>query len=62
MSNSKTLSPLLTTPEVAEILGVPVTTLYSWRTLNKGPRAMRVGKFLRWRESDVQAWLDRQAC
>jgi excisionase family DNA binding protein len=54
-------SPLAPTPEVAEYLGVPVQTLYVWRNKGVGPRAVRVGKHLRYRWSDVDAWLERQA-
>ncbi len=53
--------PLGATPEVAAYLGVPVQTLYVWRTKGAGPRAVRVGKHLRWRWSDVDEWLDQQA-
>ncbi|MDP9458993.1 MAG: helix-turn-helix domain-containing protein [Actinomycetota bacterium] len=53
--------PLGATPEVAAYLGVPVQTLYVWRTKGVGPRAVRVGKHLRYRWSDVDAWLDQQA-
>ncbi|MDP9459584.1 MAG: helix-turn-helix domain-containing protein [Actinomycetota bacterium] len=53
--------PLGATPEVATYLGVPVQTLYVWRTKGVGPRAVRVGKHLRYRWSDVDAWLEQQA-
>lgn len=46
---------------LAEYLGVPVQTVYSWRTTGKGPRAIRVGRHLRYRAADVEAWLERQA-
>ena len=51
-------SRLLSTEEVARILVVPVTTLYCWRYKGTGPRAFRVGKHLRFRLSDVMAWLE----
>jgi excisionase family DNA binding protein len=53
--------PLGTTPEVAEYLGVPVQTLYVWRTASKGPRGIKVGKHIRYRWADVDAWLDQHA-
>jgi excisionase family DNA binding protein len=52
---------LLSTEEVARILVVPVTTLYCWRYKGTGPNAFRVGKHLRYRLSDVVAWLENQA-
>lgn len=52
-------SRLLTTPEVARYLGIPVATLYQWRTRGIAPRAVRVGKHLRFRRADVEAWVER---
>ena len=52
---------LRSTEEVAAFLGVPVGTMYRWRVNGGGPRAIRVGKHLRWRDSDVDAWLDEHA-
>lgn len=49
-----------TADEVAAFLGVPLGTLYAWRTRHKGPAAVRVGKHLRYRWSDVDAWLMEQ--
>ena len=62
LSSSTELSPrLLSTDEVARILVVPVSTLYCWRYKGTGPKAYRVGKHLRFRLSDVMAWLEDQA-
>jgi excisionase family DNA binding protein len=52
---------LLTTEEVAEFLGVPVQTIYVWRTKKSGPKSIKVGKHLRFRQADIDAWLDEQA-
>lgn len=54
-------SRLLTLPEVAEQLGVPLGTIYAWRTRSLGPRGIRVGKYVRIRQADLDAWLDSQA-
>lgn len=51
---------LLKPAEVADLLGVPVQTLYAWRQKGYGPRAARVGRHLRWREVDVRAWVIEQ--
>lgn len=48
---------LLTTPEVAEYLGVPVSTMYLWRQKGTAPKCYRVGKYMRYRREDVDAWL-----
>lgn len=47
--------------EVAEHLQLPEATLKKWRYLGKGPRYCTVGKYVRYRWSDVEAWLDEQA-
>ncbi|WP_112248788.1 helix-turn-helix transcriptional regulator [Kribbella monticola] len=49
-----------TVEDVAEYLGVPVKTLYKWRCQAYGPRAVRVGKHLRYDPDDVIAWFDAQ--
>ena len=54
-------SSLMTTDELMTELKVPKSTLYAWRATGKGPRAIRVGKHLRYRRADVDAWLERQA-
>lgn len=51
---------LLTVQELAEYLGVPVATLYQWRYRNDGPRGFRAGRHVRYRWSDVEAWIERQ--
>lgn len=43
--------------EVSDFLQVPVNTLYQWRHKSIGPRAFRVGRFLRYDPVIVRAWL-----
>ena len=51
--------PLHTAKEVSEILGgVPVKTLARWRWTEEGPRYVRMGKHVRYRRSDLAAWID----
>jgi excisionase family DNA binding protein len=49
---------LWTVPELARFLGVPVATVYKWRTTGDGPPGLRIGRHLRYREREVLAWLD----
>ncbi len=49
--------PLLSAQELADYLEVPVKTIYTWRHCNSGPRGFRIGKHLRFRWTDVEAWL-----
>jgi excisionase family DNA binding protein len=51
---------LLTSEEVAVYLRVPRSTLYGWKYRGDGPRAIRVGRLLRYRSSEVERWLDAQ--
>ncbi len=51
---------LLRVQELAEYLGVPVATLYQWRYRGEGPAGFRVGRHLRYRWSEVEAWIERQ--
>ena len=50
---------LWTVQDVAEYLGVPVRTVYRWRSAGYGPAGRRVGKHLRYRPQDVTAWVDQ---
>ena len=56
--NERGLGRLLRASEVAEFLGVPVKTLYQWRYKGVGPVGVRVGRHLRYRMVDVEAWVD----
>lgn len=52
---------LLTTEELAEYLNLPIGTLYRFNYIGSGPRPIKVGRHLRYRESDIDRWLDSQA-
>ena len=44
--------------DLAEELQIPKSTIYGWKTRGLGPCWVRVGKHLRARRADVDAWLD----
>ena len=52
---------LLSTPQLAERLGVAEITLKTWRCRGEGPRFVRVGRCVRYRLVDVDRWLDANA-
>ncbi|MEU9656733.1 helix-turn-helix transcriptional regulator [Streptomyces chartreusis] len=52
--------PLATPQDVAEYCGVPLNTVYRWSSRGGGPKFIKVGKRLRARWDDVEAWLDSQ--
>jgi excisionase family DNA binding protein len=52
-------SPLLLSPEeLAALLGVPLPTIYRWRSRHAGPPGFRVGRHVRYRLEDVHEWLE----
>ncbi|MGH3313495.1 MAG: helix-turn-helix transcriptional regulator [Streptomyces sp.] len=50
----------LTPLDLADLLGVPVETVYQWRRKHTGPRGFRVGRHLRYDPEDVRAWVTGQ--
>ena len=52
------LDPLLSIEDLAEYLGVPVTTIYDWRVDGKGPCGVRVGRHVKFTVTDVLAWIE----
>jgi len=56
MNDTEWLGP----KELAAEFGVPVTTVYQWNSKRTGPRAARIGRHVRYRRGDVEAWVERQ--
>jgi excisionase family DNA binding protein len=52
---------LLTIKELAAQLQIPVQSIYRWRYAGVGPKGIRIGRHVRFRQRDVDAWLDEQA-
>lgn len=46
--------------EVSAYLGVPVQTIYQWRSKGYGPPGCRMGKYVRYRPEDVMQWVAEQ--
>jgi len=53
-------NPLLSTTDAAPQIGIKPTTLEIWRVQGKGPRYLKIGRLVRYRLSDLTAWLDAQ--
>ena len=47
----------LTPVDLADLLGVPLETVYQWRRKHTGPRGFRVGRHLRYDPEDVRRWI-----
>lgn len=54
------LPPLLDIRELSGYLGVPISTIYDWRSRGVGPRAYRFGKHLKFAVTDVTEWIEAQ--
>jgi excisionase family DNA binding protein len=50
---------ILTLSELAARLGVTAQTIYDLRSQGRGPRGFRLGRQLKFRASEVDAWLRR---
>jgi len=53
-------SALLTVPEVARLLRVRESTIYTWVETGALP-TVRVGRLLRFERAEIDAWLDRRS-
>jgi len=49
---------MMTVEDLAEYLGIPIPTVYKQRSEGTGPPGFRIGKYVRWRRSEVDAWLE----
>jgi excisionase family DNA binding protein len=58
--STPTRTPLLTPTEVAKELGLPARTVEQWRYRNLGPRYVKVGRHVRYRPADIDAWIEQQ--
>lgn len=57
MRRSEFLSP----EDLAERYGIPVATVYQWRTKGYGPRGIKVGRHVRYPLAACEEWERRQA-
>jgi excisionase family DNA binding protein len=51
---------LLTIDEAAAYLKVPVETLRKWRSQGHGPKAVKLGRHLRYRLDEIDRWIAEQ--
>ncbi|MCH7582773.1 MAG: helix-turn-helix domain-containing protein [Acidobacteria bacterium] len=56
-----TLDPLLSVQDLAAYLDVPVATIYAWRYHRQGPPGLKVGRHVRYRQGDVDRWINERA-
>jgi hypothetical protein len=51
------MAALISGRELSREFGIPERTLDQWRYLGRGPRFIRVGRHIRYRRTDIEAWL-----
>lgn len=51
---------LVTIDDLSDRLKVPKETLRRWRKERRLPAAVKIGRTVRWREEDIEAWLAKQ--
>ena len=49
----------LTTEEAAEFMNYSINTLNKWRSLGHGPRFLKLGRGVRYKVADLQAFMER---
>lgn len=52
------IKKLLTIKELSKYLQIPIQTLYGWRHEGSGPPTLKAGRALRYRLTEVDAWLE----
>lgn len=60
MAQDKNVPILLDTSEVADLLTNKSNTIEGWRIKGIGPRYIKIGRLVRYRIEDVNAWLESQ--
>lgn len=53
--------PWIEAADIAAEIGVPLATVYLWNHKGTGPRFYRLGRHVRYRRADVDAWLEEHA-
>ncbi len=56
------MNPHLTPEDLARREQVPLKTVYRWNSDGTGPQRLKIGRHVRYRLSDVEAWEAAQLC
>ncbi len=60
--NNQAFPALLTEHAVAELTGLSVASVRRWRLLRQGPKYLKIGASVRYKQSDVSTWLESRPC
>jgi predicted DNA-binding transcriptional regulator AlpA len=52
------LEKLWTVQELASYCRVEIQTVYNWRSAGEGPQGISKGKFVLFKESSIQDWIE----
>lgn len=52
------MSQLLTEKDVAKQLQVTAWTLQNWRSRGQGPKYVKLGRIVRYRQTDIDNWIE----
>lgn len=58
--SDKIKDKLLSTKELAEYLGISEWTIAHYRTYGTGPEYLKLGNYVRYKVSDIEAWLEKK--
>ena len=58
MADANLAQTLLTETEVAKQLRVSLAALRKWRVLRRGPQFLKIGSLVRYRQVDINLWLE----
>jgi excisionase family DNA binding protein len=57
MTSSDNSDTFLTPVELADLIKVPVATIYAWNSRGGGPPAHKIGRHLRYKSTEVETWV-----
>ena len=55
------MANLMTTKQLAEYLGIAVSTILQYRATGTGPNYIKLGHLVRYRQKDVDLWLEQKS-
>ena len=58
MTTATVAPATMDTRDAARYLGVAYQTLHLWRVKGRGPAYLRLGRLVRYRHTDLDAWLE----
>jgi len=61
LSDTQSNFMLLTVEQTADHLGLAVSTLNKWRCNGEGPIFVKLGRAVRYKQSDIDAYIERHS-